>query len=72
MLNPLNSTQDKHHSQTLVSSFECTGLFKMTVGVLANQTKKTSDRRISIFLFNRTTLQVFVTYLTGTLYVHPL
>ena len=24
------------------------------------------------FLFNRTTLSVFVTYLTGTLYVHPL
>jgi len=24
------------------------------------------------FLFNRTTLQVFVTYLTGGLYVHPL
>jgi len=25
-----------------------------------------------LFLFNRTTLQVFVTYLTGALYVHPL
>jgi len=25
-----------------------------------------------IFLLNRTTLQVFVTYLTGALYVHPL
>ena len=24
------------------------------------------------FLFNRTTLQVFVTYLIGALYVHPL
>ena len=24
------------------------------------------------FLFNRTTLQVFITYLTGALYVHPL
>ena len=24
------------------------------------------------FLFNRTTLQIFVTYLTGALYVHPL
>jgi len=23
MLNPLNSTQDKHRSQTLVFSFEC-------------------------------------------------
>jgi hypothetical protein len=25
-----------------------------------------------LFLFNRTTLQVFVTYLTGALYLHPL
>ena len=30
------------------------------------------DSNIRIFLFNRTTLQVFVTYLTGALYVHPL
>jgi len=30
------------------------------------------DRSICIFLFNGTTLQVFVTYLTGALYVHPL
>ena len=29
-------------------------------------------RLICFFLFNRTTLQVFVTYLTGALYVHPL
>jgi hypothetical protein len=28
--------------------------------------------RLVFFLFNRTTLQVFVTYLTGALYVHPL
>ena len=32
----------------------------------------TWERSISIFLFNKTTLQVFVTYLTGALYVHPL
>ena len=32
----------------------------------------TWDRSICIFLFNRTTLQVFVTYLTGALYLHPL
>ena len=32
----------------------------------------TWDSSICIFLFNRTTLQVFVTYLTGALYVHPL
>jgi len=29
------------------------------------------DSSICIFSFNRTTLQVFVTYLTGALYVHP-
>ena len=50
-----------------------TGLFKMTVGVLTTcHTQYTWDRGICIFLFNRTTLQVFVTYLTGALYVHPL
>jgi len=46
---------------------------KMTVGVLTTcHTQYTWDRIICIFLFNRTTLQVFVTYLTGALYVHPL
>ena len=30
------------------------------------------DRSICIFLFNRTTLQLSVTYITGALYVHPL
>ena len=48
------------------------GLFKMTVGVLTCHTQYNWDRSICIFLFNRTTLQVFVTYLTGALYVHPL
>ena len=46
---------------------------KMTVGVLTTcHTQYTWDSSICIFLFNRTTLQVFVTYLTGALYVHPL
>ena len=51
-----------------------TALFKMIVGVLTTcHTQYTWDRSICIFfLFNRTTLQVFVTYLTGALYVHPL
>ena len=50
-----------------------TGLFEMTVGVLTTcHTQYTSDSSICIFLFNRTTLQVFVTYLTGALYVHRL
>ena len=45
----------------------------MTVGVLTTcHTQYTWDSSICIFLFNRTTLQVFVTYLTGALYVHPL
>jgi len=50
-----------------------TGLFKTTVGVLTTcHTQYTWDRSTCIFLFNRTTLQVFVTYLTDALYVHPL
>jgi len=50
-----------------------TGLFQIIVGVLTTRhTQYTSDRNICVFLFNRTTLQVFVTYLTGALYVHIL
>jgi hypothetical protein len=49
------------------------GLLKMIVWVLTTcHTQYTWDRSIRIFLLNRTTLQVFVTYLTGVLYVHPL
>ena len=45
----------------------------MIVGILTTcHTQYTWDRSICLFLFNRTTLQVFVTYLTGALYVHPL
>jgi len=52
---------------------DSTGLFKMTVGVLTTcHTQYTTDSSIYFFLFNRTTLPVFVTYLTGALYVHPL
>ena len=50
-----------------------TGLLKMIVRVLTTcHTQYTWDSSICIFLFYRTTLQVFVTYLTGVLYVHPL
>jgi len=50
-----------------------TGVFKIIVGVLTTcHTQYTWDRRICILLFSRTTLHVFVTYLTGALYVHPL
>jgi len=65
-----------HVSSTMCSlsgGQNCTGLFEMIVGVLTTcHTQYTWDRSICIFLFNRTTLQVFVTYLTGALYVHPL
>jgi len=50
-----------------------TALLKIIVVVLTTcHTKCSWDRSICIFLFNRTTLQVFVTYLTGAIYVHPL
>jgi len=42
----------------------------MTVGVLTTcHTQYTCDRGICIFLFNRTTLPVFVTYLIGAINV---
>ena len=45
----------------------------MIVGVLTTCHKQyTWDRSICNFLFNGTALQVFVTYLTGALYVHHL
>ena len=50
-----------------------TELFEMIVGHLTTcHTQYTSDSSICIFLFNGTILQVFVAYLTGALYVHPL
>ena len=50
-----------------------TGLFEVIVGVLTTcHTQYTLDRSICILLCNRTTLQVYVTYLTGALYVHPM
>ena len=45
----------------------------MIVGVLTTcHTQYTWNSSICIFLFNRTKLQVFVTYLTGALYAQPL
>jgi hypothetical protein len=44
----------------------------IVVVLTTSHTKHTWDRSICIFLFNRTTLQVFVTHLTGALYVQPL
>jgi len=58
---------------TVPGHINYTGWFKMIVGVLTTcHTQHTWDSSICVFLFNRTTLQVFVTYLTGALYVHPL
>ena len=57
----------------MLYSIRYTELFEMIVRVLATcHTQYTWDRSICIFSFNRTTLQVFVKYLTGALYVHPL
>jgi hypothetical protein len=54
----------------LQSGISYTGLFKIIVRVLTTcHTQYTWDRSLCIFLFNRTTLPVFVTYLTGALYV---
>jgi hypothetical protein len=65
-----------HRSQSTCYDAICkvyTGLFEMTVRVLTTcHTQYTSDSSICIYLFNRTTLQVFVTCLTGALYVHLL
>jgi len=64
-----------HTLQVLYMCTLCdsTGLFEMIVGVLTTcHTQYTWDSSVCSFLFNRTTLQVFVTYLTGGLYVHPL
>jgi len=52
---------------------DSTGLFEMIVGVLTTFIHNTLEIGVYVFfLFNRTTLQGFVTYLTGALYVHPL
>jgi hypothetical protein len=50
-----------------------TGLLKMIVGFLTTwYTQYTWDSSICVFLFNRTTLQLFGTYLTGALYMQHL
>ena len=62
-----------NHQAVFTFHVASTGLFEMIVGVLTTcHTQYTSDSSICISLFNRTTLPVFVTYLTGALYVHRL
>ena len=64
---------DFRKKKKVVERKMCTGLFEMIVWVLTTcHTQYTSDSSICIFLFNRPTLQVFVTYLTGALYLHHL
>jgi len=54
-------TRSKHVVLTYIPFY--TGLFKMIAGVLTTcHTQYTWDRSICVILFNRTTLQVFVTY----------
>ena len=54
-------------------TLEHTGLFKMIVGVLTTyDTQHTWDSSICVFYLIEQHSQVFVTYLTGALYVHPL
>ena len=50
------------------------GYSKWLSGFYQLVTHNTLEIRVNVFffLFNRTTLQVFVTYLIGALYVHPL
>ena len=56
-----------------IETYDYTGFFEIIVGVLTTcHTQYTWDRSICFLLFNRTILQVFVTYRTGALYVHPL
>ena len=64
-----------HTLQVLYMCTVCdsTGFFEIPVCVLTTcHTQYTSDSNICIFIFNRTTLPAFVTYLTGALYVHRL
>ena len=69
----LGSNLNNHAKLQKLRLSKDTGLFKMIVGVLTTcHTQYTWDSSICIFLFNRTTLQIFVTYLIGALYAHPL
>ena len=64
-----------HTLQVLYMCTLCdsTGLFEMIVGVLTTcHTQYTWYRSTFIFLFNRTARKLFVTYLTGALYLHHL
>ena len=70
---PVSTISQIFHTEIFISHRRYTGLLKMIVGVLTTcHTQYTWDRSICIFLINRTTLQVVVTYFTGALYVYPL
>jgi len=68
----INNGQCKMRSAHCIHYYYA-GLFEMIVRVLTTcHAQYTWDRSICIFLFNRTTPHVYVTYLIGALYVHPL
>jgi len=60
-------TQSRHNASFYDMMCTC-----VCVCITTCHTQYTWDSSICVFLFNRTTLQFFVTYLTGALYVHPL
>jgi hypothetical protein len=64
----------RHLLPDVVCYVAYTGLLKMIVGVLTTcHTQYTWDRSVCIFFYLiEQNSQVFVTYLTGALYVHPL
>ena len=65
---PTRPTDSQLKSTTRTNCCIYTGLFEMIFGVLTTcHTQYSWDRSMCIFLFNRTTLQIFVTYLTGAL-----
>ena len=74
MYDQLKSDQDSNCIVIILLTLFCfTELLKMTVGVLTTcHTQYTSDSSICVYYLIEQRSQVFVTYLTGVLYVHPL
>jgi len=59
-------TQPQTHTIYRVITNDCPGFNNLSYTI------HTREQYMYFFLFNRTTLQVFVTYFTGALYVHHL
>jgi len=70
---PVTLSFDKIWSEILVVSWNKYRVIRNDCrGLTTCNTQYTWDRSICVCLFTRTTLQVFVTYLTGALYMRPL